>query len=75
MAGHRAELSHSKSWFDYSIYNLPLNEQNTLKWLMIFPLAILVVVLMRNVVGIQTMGTFTPMLIACRWSRPVFGRG
>ena len=64
MAGHRAELSHSKSWFDYSIYNLPLNEQNTLKWLMIFPLAILVVVLMRNVVGIQTMGTFTPMLIA-----------
>lgn len=29
-----------------------------------FPLAILVVVLMRNVVGIQTMGTFTPMLIA-----------
>ncbi len=64
MAGHRAELSHSRSLFNYSIYNLPLNEQNTLKWLMIFPLAILVVVLMRNVVGIQTMGTFTPMLIA-----------
>ncbi len=64
MAGHRAELSHSRSWFDYSIYNLPLNEQNALKWLMIFPLAILTVVLMRNVVGIQTMGTFTPMLIS-----------
>ena len=31
---------------------------------MIFPLGILLVVLMRNVVGIQTMGTFTPMLIA-----------
>lgn len=75
MAGHRAELSHSKSWFDYSIYNLPLNEQNTLKWLMIFPLAILVVVLMRNVVGIQTMGTFTPMLIAMSLVKTGFGRG
>ena len=31
---------------------------------MIFPLAILIIVLMRNVVGVQTMGTFTPMLIA-----------
>ncbi len=64
MAGHRADLSQSRSLFDYSIYNLPLNEQNVLKWLMIFPLAILVVVIMRNVVGIATMGTFTPMLIA-----------
>ncbi len=64
MAGHRAEISQSRNLFDYSIYSLPLHEQNTLKWLMIFPLAILVVVLMRNVVGLQTMGTFTPMLIA-----------
>lgn len=64
LAGKRAELSDHKSMFDYSIYSLPLGEQNTLKWLSIFPLAILIVVLMRNVVGIQTMGTFTPMLLA-----------
>ena len=64
MAGHRAKLADDKSLFDYSIYNLPLNQQNALKWLMIFPLAILVVVIMRNVVGIPTMGTFTPMLIS-----------
>lgn len=64
MAGHRAKISDSKDWFEYSIYSLPLNDQNALKWLMIFPLAILVVVLMRNVIGIQTMGTFTPMLIS-----------
>lgn len=31
---------------------------------MIFPLAILIIVLMRNVVGVVTMGTFTPMLIS-----------
>ena len=49
---------------NYSVFNLPLNEQNTIKWLTIFPLAILVIVLIRNVVGIVTMGTFTPMLIS-----------
>lgn len=75
MAGHRAKLSQSQGWFDYSIYNLPLKEQNTLKWLMIFPLAILMVVIMRNVVGIQTMGTFTPMLIAMSLVRTGFWSG
>lgn len=64
LAEHRAKLANQKKLFDYSIYSLPLAEQNTLKWLMIFPLAILVTVLMRNVVGMKTMGTFTPMLIA-----------
>ena len=50
--------------YEYSVYSLPILEQNTLKWLMIFPLAILMVVIMRNVIGVSTMGTFTPMLIA-----------
>lgn len=63
MAGRRAKYEGSKI-FNYTIYNLPSLEQNTLKWLMIFPLGILLIVLMRNVVGIQTMGTFTPMLIS-----------
>jgi gonadoliberin III-related protein len=64
LAEKRAELADQKSWYDYSIYSLPLSEQNTLKWLSIFPLAILIVVVLRNVVGLSTMGTFTPMLIA-----------
>ncbi|MCQ2734953.1 MAG: inactive transglutaminase family protein [Alphaproteobacteria bacterium] len=63
MAGRRAKYENSRL-FDYTIYNLPLHEQNTLKWLMIFPLGILLVVIMRNVIGISTMGTFTPMLVA-----------
>lgn len=70
LAQHRAKLANQKTWFDYSIYSLPLAEQNTLKWLMIFPLAILIIVLMRNVVGVQTMGTFTPMLIAMSLVKP-----
>lgn len=75
MAGHRAKLSKSLFGFDYSIYNLPVNQQNAIKWLMIFPLAILVVVLMRNVVGIATMGTFTPMLISLALVQTGFGVG
>lgn len=64
LASRRAELSQKTNIFAYSIYNLPLAQQNTLKWLSIFPIGILIVVLMRNVIGIQTMGTFTPMLIS-----------
>lgn len=64
MAEHRAKTAHQEKLFAYSMYSLPLSEQNSLKWLMIFPLAILVVVVMRNMVGLKTMGTFTPMLIA-----------
>lgn len=75
MAEHRAELNSYKVMFDYSIYSLPLLEQNTLKWLMVFPLGILIVVLMRNVVGIKTMGTFTPMLIAMSLVKTGFWAG
>lgn len=74
MAGRRAKYENSRM-FDYTIYNLPTLEQNTLKWLMIFPLGILLVVLLRNVVGIPTMGTFTPMLVAMSLVRTGFWSG
>lgn len=64
MAKHRAKNQNIEKFFSYSIYNLPISQQNALKWLMVFPLAILVVVILRNVVGMKTMGTFTPMLIS-----------
>lgn len=63
MASYRAQ-THNKKTFDFSMYALPLSQQNTLKWLSIFPLAILIVVILRNMIGIKTMGTFTPMLIS-----------
>ncbi len=64
LASRRANLAEKSGWFDHTIYSLPLAQQNTLKWLSVFPIGILLVVLMRNIVGVQTMGTFTPMLIA-----------
>lgn len=75
LAGKRAKLANQKTNFEYSIFSLPLMEQNTLKWLMIFPLAILIIVLMRNVIGIQTMGTFTPMLLSMALVKTGFGPG
>ncbi len=75
LAGQRAKLMDSQGWFNYSIYNLPLSQQNTLKWLSIFPLGILLIVLMRNVVGIQTMGTFTPMLLSMALVKTGFWAG
>lgn len=64
MAGHRAKVSDYAKIYAFSIYNLPLLAQNTLKWLMVFPLGILITVIFRNIIGLKTMGTFTPMLIA-----------
>ncbi|MEE3325947.1 MAG: inactive transglutaminase family protein [Myxococcota bacterium] len=49
---------------DFSIYTLPINEQNIFKLLLLVPIGALVVVLMRCVVGVRTSGTFMPILIA-----------
>ena len=49
---------------DFSIYSLPYAEQNTFKLLLLIPLGALVVVLLRNLVGLTTSGTFMPILIA-----------
>ncbi len=49
---------------DFSIYSLPVHAQNAFKLLLLIPLGALVVVVMRNLVGIRTSGTFLPILIA-----------
>lgn len=72
LASLRAKTTPAANLFTYSIYSLPVAQQNTLKWLSVFPIAILVVVLIRNVIGIQTMGTFTPMLIAMSFVKTGF---
>lgn len=47
-----------------SLFNLPLETQNVYRILMMVPLGALLVVILRNVVGIRTFGTFMPVLIA-----------
>lgn len=47
-----------------SMYDLPLDSQNAFQRIALLPLGILIIVIIRNLIGIQTMGTFTPVLIA-----------
>ena len=49
---------------DFSIYALPVEQQGVFKVLLLIPVAALVVVVMRLLVGIKTSGTFMPVLIA-----------
>ena len=49
---------------DYSIYSLPLDQQAAFKLLLLVPIGALIVVIMRNLVGLSTSGTFMPILIA-----------
>ena len=49
---------------DFSIYALPVEQQGVFKGLLLIPVAALVVVVMRLLVGIKTSGTFMPVLIA-----------
>ena len=56
---------HKHSWLiDFSIYSLPISSQNAFKILLLIPFGALIVVILRNLVGIQTAGTFMPILIA-----------
>ncbi len=49
---------------DFSIYTLPVEQQGIFKGLLLIPVAALVVVFMRLLVGVRTSGTFMPILIA-----------
>lgn len=64
-AAIEAGLGQSKSMLvDFSIYSLPVQAQNSFKLLLLIPFGALVVVVMRNLIGIRTSGTFLPILIA-----------
>ncbi|WP_421901807.1 UUP1 family membrane protein [Maridesulfovibrio sp.] len=64
-AAINAGLGKQKSLFvDFSIYTLPIQAQNSFKLLLLIPFGALVVVVMRNLVGVRTSGTFLPILIA-----------
>lgn len=49
---------------DFSIYALPVEQQGIFKGLLLIPVAALVVVFMRILIGVRTSGTFMPVLIA-----------
>jgi hypothetical protein len=60
-----ARARYSESAFSaFSIHRLPIEQQSMFKLLLLLPLGAMVVVFMRVIVGLQTSGTFMPILIA-----------
>ena len=62
-AVQNARTQHS-AFVDFSIFSLPVAQQSTFKLLLLMPLGALVVVILRNLVGLRTSGTFMPILIS-----------
>lgn len=55
----------SNHWLiNYSFFSLPLSIQQDFKILVTIPIGVLLLVLLRNLIGIKTFGTFLPILIA-----------
>ena len=52
------------SAIDFSLYSLPIQTQAVYSVLLMIPIGALVMVIMRNIVGIDAFGTFMPVLIA-----------
>lgn len=59
----------------FSLYSLPVEVQNVYRVLLMIPVGAFVVVILRNFIGLKTLGTFMPVLIALsfRESDPFWG--
>lgn len=53
-----------KKLVEFSLFGLPLQAQLLFRTVLVVPAGILLLVILRNVVGIKTFGTFMPVLIA-----------
>ena len=58
-----AQQSNSKL-MDFSLFALPVQTQNVYRIILMVPLGALVIVVLRNLIGLATFGTFMPILIA-----------
>lgn len=59
----------------WSLYVLPEHLNNMLNILLLIPFGAMVTAFLRNVVGIQTFGTFSPMLLALAFCEVTLGFG
>jgi transglutaminase-like putative cysteine protease len=80
-AGPGTAPSEAKTiWRNLSLFSLRPAEQHVVKFLLLLPIAALIVSFMRTVIGIPTFGTFSPALIglmfvdlkSLTWGLPIF---
>lgn len=57
-------LSNTSEFLNFSLFTLPISQQNAFKQILLVPMGVLIVVVLRILVGIRTMGTFMPVLFA-----------
>lgn len=62
-------------FLEYSLYGLPLQTQQTFMIMVMIPFGVLVILILRNLGGLQTLGTFTPVLIALAFRETQLGFG
>ena len=62
-------------FLEYSLYGLPLQTQQTYQIMIMIPIGVLVILILRNLGGLQTLGTFTPVLIALAFRETQLGFG
>ena len=49
---------------DFSLFSLPIETQSVYRVILLLPVGVFLLVILRNVIGIRTFGTFMPVLIA-----------
>ena len=60
---------------EWSLFSLPVETQQVFRVILLIPLGALVVSLFRNIIGINTFGTFMPVLIALAFRNTRLGWG
>lgn len=60
---------------EFSVFSLPLQTQEVYRLLLTVPIGIFLLVILRNVVGLKTFGTFMPVLIALGFAKPSYCGG
>ena len=63
LAERRAEAEDSRL-LDFSLLRLPLHIQAVYQVLLLVPVGAFIMVILRNVIGVKTFGTFMPVLVA-----------
>ncbi len=61
--------------YEWSLFSLPLEIQQVFRIILLIPLGALVVSIFRNIIGINTFGTFMPVLIALAFRNTKLGWG
>jgi len=71
----QSDASANSGFLEYSLYGLPLQTQQTYQIMIMIPIGVLVILILRNLGGLQTLGTFTPVLIALAFRETQLGFG